>query len=267
MLKHLPYRLFLLALSLTSLAACSGASEDASSADDADESASLTSAESALTTELADEVTQPVSTSPANVATAASMRVGTHLKPATCLTTTVTGASVVYTMNDCTGPYGLVHLTGTVTAVYSRTTSGDLQVVITGAGLQANKSVLDLNATVTATQANGVRTARVVCNSAGTGPRGNSVSRAGEYTAVYDSSSECITVNGTWTTTAGLRSASTVVSKYTRCKGTCPAAGGSIVHTTVRSNVVTVTYDGSATASWSTSGGKSGTVALVCAAN
>lgn len=267
MMNNLPYRLFFLAFSVTSLAACSGLSEEASNADDADESASVTSSESALTTEMSDEVTQPVSMSASDVATAASKRVGTHLKPAGCLTTTVTGATVVYTMKDCTGPYGLVHVTGTVTAVYSRGNAGEIQVAITGSGIQANKAVLDLDATVKASQANGVRTADVVCNSAGTGPRGNSVSRKGEYTATYDSNSECITVNGTWTTTAGVRSASTQVANYKRCKGICPAAGGSIVHSSLRSNIVTVSYDGSATASWATSGGKSGTVSLVCSPN
>jgi hypothetical protein len=257
---------FFLAFSMTSLA-CAGASDEAANADDADESASVTSSESALTSELSDEVAQPVSMTASELAKAASVRVGGHLQPAGCLTTTVTGATVVYTLDDCTGPYGLVHLTGAVTAVYSHGASGEVDVTITGSGIKANTSSFDLDATVKATEVNGVRSAVVTCNSAGTGPRGNTLSRKGGYTASFDPASGCVTVNGTWSTTAGARTASTVVSGYTRCKGSCPAAGGSIVHTTVRSVAVTVSYDGSATAAWSTSGGRSGTVALSCSPN
>jgi hypothetical protein len=202
-----------------------------------------------------------------DLAKAASTRIGGHLQPAGCLTTTVIGATVVYTLNDCTGPYGLVHLTGVVTAVYSHGAAGEVDVTITGSGIKANKSTFDLDATVKATLSNGTRSADVVCNSAGTGPRGNTLTRKGEYTATFNPGSECITIDGTWSTTAGARTASTVVSGYSRCKGICPAAGGSIVHTTLRSVAVTVAYDGSATAAWSTSGGRSGTVALSCTPN
>jgi hypothetical protein len=242
-------------------------SEEARNADDADESASVTSAESAVSAEFADEVSKPVSVSAADLAQAAATRVGSHLQPAGCLTTRVTGSTVVYTLADCAGPYGLVHLTGTITAVYSHLASGAVQVVLTGTGIKANRSILDLDATATATLAAGIRSAVVVCDSSGTGPRGNTVSRHGEYTATYDSTSECIGIDGTWTTTSGPASASTVVTAYRRCKGLCPQAGGSIVHTTVGARVVTLSYDGSTTASWSTSGGRSGTVALVCTAS
>ncbi len=251
-------------LAMLSLMACGGGSEELNDAEDADESAVVTSSESALTSELSDEVAQPMSAAPSELASAAATRVGSHLTPAGCLTTTVSGATVTYVFNDCTGPYGLVHVTGTVTAVYSRSSAGAVQAVITGSGVKVNKATVDLNSTVTATQSNGVKTANVVSNASGTGPRGNTLERNGAYTVVYDSTTQCITIDGTWTTRAGLRTASTVVSGYQRCKGACPAAGGSIVHTTARSNVITVTYSGGASASWATSGGRTGTVTLQC---
>jgi hypothetical protein len=260
MTKHL-FLASLVAVS-SSLFSC-GRGEEADSAEDADESAVVTSSESALTTELSDEVAQPVSASATDLAQAASARVASRVQPSGCLTTTVNGATVTYVFDDCTGPYGMVHVTGTVTAVYSRTSSGAVQVVLSGSGVKVNAAVVDLDATVTATQANGVKRAEVVSNATGTGPRGGKVDRNGTYTITYDSTAECVTVDGSWSTRTGVRTSSTVVAGYKRCKGTCPVAGGSITNTTGRT-VITLTYDGSAVASWSTSGGRSGTVNLQC---
>lgn len=250
------------AVAVLSLFAC-GRGEDADSAEDADESAVVTSSESALTTELSDEVTQPMSASAEDLATAASARVASHVQPSSCLTTTVNGATVTYVFNDCTGPYGMVHVTGTVTAVYSRPSTGGVQAVLSGTGIKVNAAVIDLNSTVKASQANGVKTANIVTDTSGTGPRGNAFTRNGTYTVVYDSTAECVSVDGTWTTKSGIRTSTTVVAGYKRCKGTCPTAGGTITNTTGRS-VVTLTYDGTGTASWSTAAGRSGTVTLQC---
>lgn len=249
--------------SMLILSAC-GRGEENDAAEDADESADVTSSESALTSELSDEVAQPMSASAADIANAAATRVNSHLTPAGCLTKTVSGATVTYVFNDCTGPYGLVHVTGTVVGVYSRPSGGGVQVVLTGTGVKVNGATVDLNSTVIASQSGTVKKAEVTSNAAGTGRRGNSISRDGAYTVTYDSSAQCVTIDGTWSTKVGARTASTVVSGYKRCKGTCPASGGSIVHTSSRTNVVTMTYDGSATAAWSTSAGKSGTVTLQC---
>jgi hypothetical protein len=253
----------LIPLAMLSLVAC-GRAQELDDAEDADESAVVTSSESALTSELSDEVAQPMSATPTDLAAAAATRVGSRLQPAGCLTPTTTGPTVTYVFNDCTGPYGLVHVTGTVTAVYSRAGNGAVQAVITGTGVKVNAATVDLNSTVIASQSNGVKKADVVTNADATGPRGNTITRDGAYSVTYDTTAQCITIDGTWTTKAGLRTASTVVAGYKRCKGACPAAGGSIVHTSARSSVVTVTYDGDATAAWTTADGRSGTVTLQC---
>lgn len=257
-------KLLLIPLAVVMLAGCGAGSDELSNAEEADDSAATTSAESALTSELSDEVAQPQSASPETLATDATMRVGSHLQPAGCLTTTVSGATATYIFNDCTGPYGMVHVTGTVTAVYSWAPGGAVNVVLSGSGIKVNGATIDLNATAEAKQTGTVKSVEVVTNADGTGPRGNSISRDGVYTVTYDAGSSCITVAGTWTTRVGARSASTVVSGYQRCAGACPEAGGSIVHTTARDNVISVSYDGSAEAAYSTSRGRSGLVPLRC---
>ena len=240
-----------------------GRGEEADGAEDGDESAVVTSSESALTTELSDEVAQPMSATATDLATAASTRVASRVQPPSCLTTTVNGAEVTYVFNNCTGPYGMVNVTGTVKAVYSRAAGGGVQVVLTGTGVKVNDATVDLNSTVKASQANGVKKADVVADSSGTGPRGNAFTRNGTYTVTYDTTSECVTLDGTWTTRAGVRTSTTTVAGYQRCKGACPKSGGTVTNTTGRTSVV-LTYDGSATAQWSTSGGRSGTVNLQC---
>lgn len=256
-------RVAFLAAGLAALFSC-GPTQEVTGAEDGDEAASVTSNESALTSELSDEASQPMSASAADLAASAGTRVASHLQPASCFTKTVTGSTVVFVLTDCTGPYGLVHLTGTLTAVYSRDANGGVDVTITGSGVKANGAVIDLDATVVATQTNGVRNATVTTHASGTGARGFALSREGTYELSYDPAAECLTLNGTWTTTVGLKTASTTIANYTRCKGTCPAAGGSLVHVARTGAAVTVTYDGSANASWASTNGKSGTIALTC---
>lgn len=244
-----------------------GRGVEADSAEDADESAVVSSAESALTAELADEVAQPASTTPEQLAMNAATRVGARFKPQGCATQSQMGATVTYVLNDCTGPYGLVKVTGTLTAVYSRAAGGGVNVVITGTGVKANNATLDINSTVVGTQTNGVKKAVVTVNGSGTGPRGGALTRTGSYTITFDTVAECLTIDGTWQTGTARLGASTVVAGYKRCKGQCPAAGGTITHTSAKNAVVTVTYDGSAVAQWAVAGGRSGTVNLQCGAN
>lgn len=256
-------RLLFLTAAVFSLAACG--TSDLADAEDADESATVTSSESALTATLSDEVAQPVSASAEDLAASAAARVPGAMTQASCVTATQQGATVTYVLTDCTGPYGLVHVSGTLTAVYSRGMGGAVQVVITGNGIRANAATFDVNATVNATQASGVKRAQVTSQSTGTGPRGASVDRNGAYTVTWDAAAQCVTLDGTWTSTVALRTVTTTVSGFEKCASRCPAAGGSIVSSGTRGNTLTVTYDGTATAAWTSSAnGKSGTVKLLC---
>ncbi len=256
-------RTLLLCLTFVSLLGC-GRSAELDDAEDGDESVSVTSTESALTSTLTDDLGQPMSATGEALAQAAESRIGSRLQPQGCVVATRAGNTVTYVFTDCTGPYGLVTLNGTLVAVYTPHAGGGVQAVVTGTAFRANAAVFDLNATVVATETSGVKRAQVTAQSEGTGPRGGAFTRDGAYTATYDPAAGCVTLDGAWQTKAGLRQASTVVAGYQRCKGSCPAAGGTITHTTARGPAVTLTYDGSATASWATSGGRAGTLTLRC---
>ncbi len=252
----------LTSLLIISLAACGG--DDDSDALDADENTAVSSNEGALTAELTDESDAAAATSTAEeVAQAAVARIGSHLSPAGCFTTTVNGAAVDYTFVNCTGPRGLATLNGTIHAVYSTTGINAVHAVLTGTDFHVNQTTLNLNATIDATKQGAVKRAEIAWQTTGTGPRGNTVSRAGDYTVSWDSATSCFTLDGT---TGSSRLNSTVVTDFKRCEAKCPESG-TVVHTGARGNTVTLVYNGSASAAWSTSTGRSGTLNLKCAAN
>jgi hypothetical protein len=239
-----------------------GRGTEADSAEDADESASVASTESALVAELSGDV----AAAPDQLAAQVSARVGNRFQPKGCVTSTQDQATVTYVFVDCRGPFGLVRVTGTVTAVYSRASNGGVNIVVSSKGLKANRSTLDLKSTVVVNHSAQGKVAQVDVDAQGTGPRGNLVLRKGSYTLSYDATAECVALDGAWQTTTTRAAASTTVSGYKRCRGSCPAAGGSIVHTSARGETVTLTYDGSPMAQWASSerGGRSGTVTLTC---
>lgn len=262
MVTMLNSRRFLMSLSLFALA-CGAGTTEADSAEDADESVSVTSVESALTAEVSDEVAQPQSATADALATSAAGRVPTHFTPSGCAVAVQAGTKVTYTLTNCTGRYGLVSVSGTVVATYSRANGGAVKVVVTSTGLKANEATLDVNATVLASQTGTTKTAEVTSSASGTGSRGVTLTRNGTYPVTYDLETECITVNGSWKTGVGTRDSTTTVSNYARCKGAC-ATSGSIVHEAVRGPIVTIAYSGASTAAWSTSGGRSGSLDLRC---
>jgi hypothetical protein len=177
-----------------------------------------------------------------------------------CAKVTQTGASLVITYTDCTGPRGLVHV------------SGELDVAITVAGttitahgtssdMTINRANIVIDATAVYTVSGTTKTLTVATNGSGTGPRGNEIEHQGNYTITWDSASQCRTIAGEWSTDLGARERSNDVS-LSRCAGGCPT--GTVTHHFLAGASLTITFDGTATAAWSTSTGRTGTVALGC---
>jgi len=188
----------------------------------------------------------------------------TAYSPKECVTAELTGKStVLYTLDDCTGPYGLIHVTGEVTVVFSDQSDG-LHAHATATGLSINGATIDLDANATYEVSGTQKTLSVTTQGKGTGPRGNSITRSGEYTATWDSGTSCFGLDGDWSTRVGVVAWDTKVAGYDRCATECPASGGSISWTGQNGKSLTVTFDGTDAAKWQTSTGKSGTVDLFC---
>lgn len=259
MKKTLRSTLFALALSPLALSACGGAagiSTDGENAADSADTASVTASMSSLTT---DGVDASATTADA-AAMSAQVKAMALLQPQGCATAVVTGSSVAYTFNNCTGPYGLLNLSGNVTANYTMVAGGGVTVTLSGSNLKANGSTVTLNATAIVTGTAGSRQAAVTSSTSAQTSRGRTISHSGNYTAGWDGS--CLSLNGSFTTQIGLLGWSTTIANYKRCQGMCPASGTVVI--TAGANTATVTFANSATVTFTDNKGNTGTVTLQC---
>jgi hypothetical protein len=181
------------------------------------------------------------------------------------MTALASAHQVTLTINDCTGPYGMVHMSGTVFVNYEPIDSG-IQAQITANDLKLNNATLTLASTAKLTLDGTDRILIVTTDSTGTGPRGNSITRSGSYELAWDFTTDCVSLGGDWTTYINNRNWVTAVTGYERCGAGCPKDGGRITYSGgIRNVTVTVDFDGSDQAAWASSRGSSGAVLLGCA--
>ncbi len=197
----------------------------------------------------------------AAVAATIAANVGTRLLPAGCATAATNGADVTITYNDCTGPRGLVHITGTLDLAVTVSLTGGISVHGTSTGLMVNKATLDIDTDASYAVTGTTHTLTVKTDGDGTGPRGNPVEHDGNYTITWDIGSQCGSIAGNWSTELGSSTRSNNVDLM-RCAGSCPS--GTVTHDFLAGASLTLTFDGSAVATWSASTGTSGTIALLC---
>lgn len=258
MKKTLRSSLSALVLSPLLLAACGGSAAiatDGENAADSADTASVTASMSSLTTDGVDAS----ATTAAAAAASAQVKALALLSPQGCATAQVVGSTVNYALNGCTGPYGLLNVTGSVSATYA-VAAGSVTVTLSGANLKANGSTVNLNATATVTGTAGSRQAMVTSSTSAQTARGRTITHSGSYTAGWDGT--CLTLTGVFTTQIGLLGWSTSITDYKRCQGMCPASGTVVI--TAGSNTATVTFAGGATVSYTDNKGDSGTVTLSC---
>lgn len=260
--NHHPSLRSMTALLLAS-AFVAGCGEEAfeSLADQAVDSQDIGATESALTAMGTEGVAGGMD--PETAARQAGDSVKRSLADPACHTATRTGATVVHAFQNCTGRYGLVRVTGTLTVVFSGTPE-KLAFVVTGTGVRVNRAVIDVESSGTLATSGTTKTLSVNTKGRGTGPRGNALERDGAYVATYDTATECGGLDGEWSLSVGLRDRTTKVAGVRKCKDRCPSAG-SITHQGLGGRTVTVTFDGSSIAAWSGGRGHTGTVDLACA--
>lgn len=189
----------------------------------------------------------------------------TRFTPAGCATATATGSTVKLTLNDCTGPRGLLQITGELDLTASVALDGTISVHAAATALMVNRATIDVDSDATYAVSGTTHTLTVQTMGSGTGPRGNDIDHTGQYTITWDVSSECRSIAGHWSTEFSNGSASAARSNdvnLMRCAGGCPT--GMLTHHFLGGASLTVTFDGSNVAQWSASTGKSGSVTLSC---
>jgi len=195
------------------------------------------------------------------IAVRIAANVALRWNPSGCAVVEQTGRNITITYNDCTGPRGLVHVSGRLDLVVTVTVAGEINVRGTSDDLRVNRARLSLDADATYAVRGTDHELTVRTVGAGTGPRGREVEREGDYRITWDTASQCGRIVGVWSTRLGDASRSNDVD-LRRCADSCPT--GSITHQFRAGASMTITFDGTATAAWAASTGAAGTIALGC---
>jgi len=178
-----------------------------------------------------------------------------------CFMFSIEGATVTYTLTDCGGPFEIVRLSGTVTITYNDTGSGiGFDIVASDLTIRENTVSFSISADV----ATDGRNVSVTTSGSVLGRRGFMLTRNGTYNLQWNGSSECAGIDsGSWETTVEGEAFATSISNWRRCGINCPAAGATVSFSG-SGTTVTVSYDGTRQASWTSSGGESGSLRLFC---
>jgi len=252
--------LALLAATLTTTACLRDrAGGDADLAEVAADSTVAANDEGALLSSLLDGTSDTSAISADAAASVIASRAAQRYNPAGCVIVTQNGLTVTLEFAGCTGPRGLRQLDGTLVLDVSAGAGGSIVVAASAADFHIGLSTLDIAATATDTGSGATQSLDVGPHTAGVGGLGFDLEHDGDYTVTWDTN--CVTLDGAWSTERGDASRSTTAD-ITRCVGQCPV--GTVTRHTVRDRQVEVTFDGTATASWTSSSGRSGTFGLAC---
>ncbi len=200
----------------------------------------------------------------------AAANVAGFFTPQSCITADadVAALRVKYTLSRCTGPWGLVKVSGVVSVVYASSTNG-LALDVTGTSLEfdisrASHGKASLHATATATSHGGARKMKWNATLDGTTARGNAFARTADWDVEWRVGQSCIALDGTAQGQVKGRGLNTHVSNYQRCQGECPAAGGEITISNDAGQQVSLTFDGSATATFTDASDRETRIDLAC---
>jgi hypothetical protein len=190
---------------------------------------------------------QAVTGSDEEIAAVVASNVAGRWQPSGCATVSQEGPRLVIAFDDCAGPYGLVHVEGTAHLTLF-VVDGTVMVDATWTTMRVNRAMLTGGA-------NGWFGVYLD----GTGYEGSA------YRIIWDRSSECGSMLGDWDNEERIDPfvrRDFTSANVMRCAGGCPT--GIVSRTFDTGTTVTVTLDGTAVASWVSSTGRNGTLALAC---
>lgn len=246
---------------LTSLAACHRGDDDLDNVETAVDSSTVSQAEGSLLASVIDGASgqAALAATPADIAGYIAAHAPQRYSPSGCVTATQAASSVTLAFAGCTGPRGLRQLDGTLVVNVASTTGGAIQLTGMAKDFQLGGSTLDIDTTAVYTATAASASLAITTHTAGVGPLGREIAHDGEYTVSWTAT--CVGVKGAWSTEIGEAGRSTTAD-VSRCLDQCPT--GSITRNTFRDRTISLTFDGTDRATWSISGGRSGTVDLAC---
>jgi hypothetical protein len=190
---------------------------------------------------------------PSLTAQDAVMNVWVPFSPNDCVAATPDYGTVHYTLDDCTGSFGLVHATGHFDVTYLEpTTPGELLFHASTHDLVLNGGAVsfEADAAVVHDSEQRVRTITLTIDGEGVGPAGTHFTRHGTQTARWFDTWGCLFVD-TGHDTLGVAGTEwqADTSMLTLCVGECPNAGGTMRWTGMP-GAVTVSYPGTNAPTW-----------------
>jgi len=172
---------------------------------------------------------------------------GQFFQPTGCLTIGRAANILTYTFNGCTGPWGLLKLSGSETATFSPgASSGSLVVALHSVNLTVNNIAVTHEATATIDVSGATKNIGWSGSYSGTTSKGHHVQHVANLTIT--ATAACVTIDGKTSSTLDLRGLDRTFDHFQRCGpiGTCPS--GAIVAVGTPSNdSVTLTFDGTPT--------------------
>ncbi|HEX8796449.1 MAG TPA: hypothetical protein VF765_36105 [Polyangiaceae bacterium] len=191
---------------------------------------------------------------------------GFWFQPAGCEQTTVdkSGQSASFVFNGCTGPLGLVELTGTVNLSW-QTASNQLTLNFTAQNFKINRATIDSwQATAVVTASGNDRTMTWNATLSGTTGRGRSFNRTNQKTLQWTAGVACLEVSGQSTGDILGAKLQTTFTTWKRCADSCPQSGSEIqVKNLGNGDSIDIKYLGGPDANL-TINGKSEEIGLAC---
>jgi hypothetical protein len=191
---------------------------------------------------------------------------GFWFQPAGCEQTTVdkSGQSASFVFNGCTGPLGLVELTGTVNLTW-QTGSNQLTLDFTAQNFKINRATIDSwQATAVVTANGNDRTMTWDATLSGTTGHGRSFSRTNQKTLQWTVGVACLGVSGQSTGDILGAKLQTTFTSWKRCADSCPQSGSEIqVKNLGNGDSIDIKYLGGPSADL-TINGKTAEIGLAC---
>jgi hypothetical protein len=155
---------------------------------------------------------------------------GFYFIPSGCLQVTSDTAkqSVAYVFSGCTGPLGLVELTGTVNVTWQL--SGDqLTLNYSAQSFQINRATIDSwQATAVITSTGSQRSMTWNAQLSGTTGNGRTFNRTNQKNLQWTVGVECVSATGQSTGDILGADLQTTITSWQRCADSCPQAGSAI---------------------------------------
>ena len=155
---------------------------------------------------------------------------GFWFQPGGCEQTTADAANqkVTYVFNGCTGPLGLVALTGTIDVTWQKA-GGQVTLDFSSQNFQINQATISSwQATAVVTANGNARTVDWNAQLSGTTGRGRSFSRTNQKVLQWTVGVPCLSATGQSTGDILRATLQTTVVSWKRCADACPEAGSEI---------------------------------------